>query len=256
MVPTPTGAWVPLEALADIRLDRGPNQITRESGQRKRVVMCNVGEGRDLGGVVTDIRARVGANVELPAGYYIEYGGQFEAAEAAAQTLLILGVLVVLGIFLLLQVALSSIRDGVLVMLNLPLALIGGVAGMYVSGGVMSIASIIGFIALFGIAARNGIMLVTHIRHLMAEEGVDDPAVAVARGASERLAPILMTALASGLGLLPLALAQGEPGSEIQAPMALVILFGLATSTVLNMFVVPAVMLRFGSIRAGVVRAA
>ncbi|MEZ4437113.1 MAG: efflux RND transporter permease subunit [bacterium] len=172
-----------------------------------------------------------------------------EAAGDAADTLLWLGVLVVLGIFLLLHVALASTRDALLVMLNLPLALIGGVAGVFVADGIISIASIIGFITLFGIAARNGIMLITHIRHLIAEEGVTDPIEAVRRGASERLAPILMTALASGLGLLPLALALGEPGSEIQAPMALVILFGLITSTTLNMFVVPAVMLRFGSIR-------
>lgn len=251
MIPTPTGAWVPLEALADIRRDRGPNQISRENGQRKIVVMCNVGGGADLGGVVEEIQRRVNANVERPTGYYVEYGGQFEAAEEAARTLLFLGVMVVLGIFLLLYVALSSVRDALLVMANLPLALIGGVVGVFVSGGIISIASIIGFITLFGIATRNGIMMVTHIRHLMDEEGVTDPREAVTRGASERLAPILMTALASGLGLLPLALASGEPGSEIQAPMAIVILFGLVSSTVLNMFVVPAVMLRFGSVRHG-----
>jgi len=250
MIPTPSGAWVPLEALAEIQRDRGPNQISRENGQRKIVVMCNVGDGEDLGGVVAEIQRRVSAGVDLPSGYYVEYGGQFEAAEEAARTLFLLGVLVVLGIFLLLYVALSSVRDALLVMANLPLALIGGVAGVFISGGVISIASIIGFITLFGIATRNGIMMVTHIRHLREVEGVTDPLTAVVRGASERLAPILMTALASGLGLLPLALASGEPGSEIQAPMAIVILFGLVSSTVLNMFVVPAVMLRFGSVRA------
>ena len=249
MIPTPGGAWVPLEALADIRRGRGPNQISRENGQRKIVVMCNVGDGEDLGSVVAEIQERVRGQVDMPAGYYVEYGGQFEAAEEAARTLLILGALVVMGIFLLLYMALSSVRDASLVMLNLPLALIGGVVGVFASGGVISIASIIGFITLFGIATRNGIMMVTHIRHLHDEEGVTDPREAVTRGASERLAPILMTALASGLGLLPLALASGEPGSEIQAPMATVILFGLASSTALNMFVVPAVMLRFGSIR-------
>ena len=242
---------MPLEALADIRRDSGPNQISRESGQRKIVVFCNVGDGQDLGGVVAEIRRRVGANVTLPAGYYVEYGGQFEAAEEAARTLLILGVVVILGIFLLLYVAMSSARDALLVMINLPLALIGGVVGVFASGGVISIASIIGFITLFGIATRNGIMMVTHIRHLMDKEGVTDPYIAVTRGASERLAPILMTALASGLGLLPLALALGEAGSEIQAPMAIVILFGLVSSTVLNMFVVPAMMLKFGSVRQG-----
>ncbi|MCB9547030.1 MAG: efflux RND transporter permease subunit [Myxococcales bacterium] len=250
LVPTAGGAWVPLEALATIQRDRGPNQISRENGQRKIVVMCNVGGGRDLGSVVAEIGQRVTDHVARPPGYYIEYGGQFEAAEQAARTLLLLGALVVLGIFLLLYVALSSIRDAVLVMANLPLALIGGVVGVFASGGVISIASIIGFITLFGIATRNGIMMITHIRHLREEEGVTDPAAAVLRGASERLAPILMTAVASGLGLLPLALAAGEPGSEIQAPMALVILFGLVSSTALNMLVVPAMMLRFGSVRA------
>jgi Cu/Ag efflux pump CusA len=251
MVSTPSGAWVPLEALADIRRDRGPNQISRENGQRKIVVMCNVGDGEDLGSVVAEIQRRVRANVDTPSGYYIDYGGQFEAAEDATRTLAALGVVVLLGIFVLLYVALDSVRDAVLVMLNLPLALIGGVVGVFVSGGVLSIASIIGLITLFGIATRNGIMLVTHIRHLVDVEGVSDAVVAVTRGASERLAPIAMTALASGLGLLPLALAGGEPGSEIQAPMAIVILFGLVTSTVLNMFVVPALMLRFGSVAAG-----
>ena len=253
MVPTPGGAWVPLEAVSEIQRDRGPNQISRENGQRKIVVMCNVGGGEDLGSVVEEIQRRVRASVELPPGYYVEYGGQFEAAEEAAQTLFVLGLIVIAGIFLLLYVALSSARDALLVMLNLPLALIGGVVGVYVSGGVISIASIIGFITLFGIATRNGIMMVTHIRHLFDEEGVRDPTHAVLQGASERLAPILMTALASGLGLLPLALAAGEPGSEIQAPMAIVILFGLLSSTVLNMFVVPAVMLRFGSVRTAMV---
>lgn len=250
LIPTPSGAWVPLEALADIRRDRGPNQISRENGQRKIVVMCNVGGGEALGSVVAGIQRRVQTGVAFPTGYYVEYGGQFEAAEDAARTLLLLGLVVVLGIFLLLYVALSSARDTVLVMLNLPLALIGGVVGVYVADGIISIASIIGFITLFGIATRNGIMMITHIRHLVTVEGVTDARAAVARGASERLAPILMTALASGLGLLPLALASGEPGSEIQAPMALVILFGLVSSTVLNMFVVPAMMLRFGSVRA------
>jgi CzcA family heavy metal efflux pump len=249
MVPTPSGAWVPLEALADIRRERGPNQISRENGQRKIVVMCNVGDGHDLGSVVAEIQGRVAANVQFPSGYYPEYGGQFEAAEHAAKTLLVLGVVVLVGIFVLLYVALASIRDAVLVMLNLPLALIGGVVGIFVSGGVISIASIIGLITLFGIATRNGIMLVTHIRHLVEFEGVSDAVQAVSRGASERLVPILMTALAAGLGLLPLALASGEPGSEIQAPMAIVILFGLGSSTILNMFVVPALMLRFGSVR-------
>jgi Cu/Ag efflux pump CusA len=140
--------------------------------------------------------------------------------------------------------------DALLIMLNLPLALIGGVAGVFLAGGVLSVASMIGFITLFGIATRNGIMLVSHIRHLSDEEGVRDFRVAVERGANERLIPILMTALAAGLALIPLALAAGESGSEIQTPMAIVILCGLTTSTLLNMFVVPTLYLKFGKVQS------
>lgn len=243
----PDGSWVPLEALTTVSRDGTPNQISRENGQRKIVVMANVASGSDLGSAVDQIAERLG-KMTLPSGYHIEYGGQFEAAEEAANALFWLSLLVILGIFLLLFVALGSGRDASLVMLNLPLALIGGVVGVWVGGGVISIASIIGFITLFGVATRNGIMMVTHIKHLQREEGVVNPRDAVIQGASERLSPILMTALASGFGLLPLALALGEPGSEIQAPMALVILFGLFSSTLLNMVVVPAMVLRFGSI--------
>ncbi|MBH23934.1 MAG: CusA/CzcA family heavy metal efflux RND transporter [Myxococcales bacterium] len=248
LLQTPTGAWVPLEAVADIRRDLGPNRISRENASRLIVIMCNVAE-RDLQGVVGDIQRKLAADVPLPAGYHVEYGGQFEAAEQASQTLLWLGLVALLGIFMLLQVAFSSTRDALLVMLNLPLALIGGVVGVYLSGGVLSIASMIGFITLFGIATRNGIMMVSHIRHLVQVEGEQDLTRAVLQGAEERLAPILMTALASGLGLLPLAMAAGEPGAEIQAPMAVVILCGLVSSTLLNMFVVPALYRRFGALR-------
>ncbi len=247
LVATPSGARVPLHALADIRKDRGPSVVTRENVQRKAVVMCNVA-GRDLGSVVRDIRAAVEAGVELPRGYHVEYGGQFESAEEAVRTLVLLGGAVVAGIFLLLYLALGSGRDAALVMVNLPLALAGGAAGVHLSGGVLSVASIIGFITLFGIATRNGLMMISHIHHLAGEEGVRDAWTAVRRGAVERLSPILMTALAAGLGLVPLALAGGQPGSEIQTPMAVVILCGLVTSTALNMLVVPTLYLRFGSV--------
>ena len=171
----------------------------------------------------------------MPAGYRVEYGGQFESEQSASQRLLLLGVGVVVGIFMLLVLAFGGSRDALLVMLNLPLALIGGVAGVFLAGGVLSVASLIGFITLFGIATRNGIMLVSHIQHLMRDEGVTDFREAVERGALERLIPILMTALAAGLALIPLALGGGKPGSEIQTPMAIVILCGLMTSTLLNM---------------------
>lgn len=250
LIVTPQGARLPLSALADVRRERGPNLVSRENVQRKIVVMANVA-GRDLASVVNDIRQRVATDVVLPPGYHIEYGGQFESAQEATRTLAILGVAVIGGVFLLLQLAFRSAGDALLVMLNLPLALIGGVAGMLLAGNVVSVATLIGFITLFGIATRNGVMLVAHIRHLYAEEQLRDVQAAVLTGASERLVPILMTALAAGLALVPLALAMGEPGSEIQAPMALVILCGLISSTALNMFVVPSLYLRFRSIGRG-----
>ena len=246
-ITTASGAELPLHTLADVRKDQGPNTISRENVQRKIVVMANVA-GRDLGGVVADIQAAVAKSVSVPRGYHVEYGGQFESATEASRTLLLLGALVMVGIFALLVLALGSSRDATLVLVNLPLALIGGVVGVFLSGGVLSVASLIGFIALFGIATRNGLMLVAHVRHLREVEGVQESYEAVRRGALERLSPILMTALAAGLALVPLALEAGEPGSEIQAPMAVVILCGLLSSTALNMIVVPALYLRFGAV--------
>jgi Cu/Ag efflux pump CusA len=242
---TSTGAKVPLRAVAQLAPSTGPNLISREDVERKIVVMCNV-SGRDVASVVADVRALVDPIVADSQGYRVEYGGQFEAAEDAGRMLLLLGLGVVLGIALILHLALGSARDAFLVMLNLPLALIGGVAAVALTSGVLSVASLIGFITVFGIAARNGIMLVTHVRHLQLEEGVTSMREAVMRGALERVAPILMTALAAGLALIPLALAGEEPGNEIQSPMAVVILGGLLTSTALNMLVVPAIYLRYG----------
>jgi CzcA family heavy metal efflux pump len=244
-IQTPDRRQIPLSAVAAIQEDRGPNFIMRENVQRRIVVQSNVA-GRDLRSVVNDIQARVGQNVRLPQGYHIEYGGQFESEAQASQQLLWLSAGVIVAIFFILSAAFGSSRDGALIMLNLPLALIGGVIGVYLAGGVLSVASIVGFITLFGIATRNGIMLVSHIRHLQEHEGVTDFGTAVVRGASERLVPILMTALAAGLALVPIALSAGEPGSEIQAPMAMVIMFGLASSTALNMVVVPVLYSRFG----------
>ncbi|RIJ22475.1 efflux RND transporter permease subunit [Henriciella barbarensis] len=242
---TPTGAEVPLKALADIRRDRGPNTISRENGARKIVIMANVA-GRDLLSTVNEIRDNIEADVDLPPGYYVEYGGQFESANAATSRLTVLSIAVIIGVFLLLYMAFNSARDATLVMINLPLALIGGVAGVYLSGGVLSVASIIGFITLFGIATRNGVMMVAHIRYLVDTGEAPDLLSAVRQGAMERLVPILMTALATALALVPLALRAGEPGSEIQSPMAMVILCGLTTSTILNMIVLPALYARFG----------
>jgi CzcA family heavy metal efflux pump len=243
-VHTPTGETVPIRVLADVRREMGPNMILRENVQRRIVVSSNV-SGRDLGSVVEDIQAAVSQQVPMPEGYRVEYGGQFESQQSATERLMILGAAVIAGLFMILVLAFGRSRDALLIMVNLPLALIGGVAGVFLAGGVLSVASIIGFITLFGIATRNGIMLVSHIHHLMDVEGVKNFREAVERGAHERLVPILMTAMAAGLALIPLAMRTGEAGSEIQTPMAIVILCGLTTSTLLNMFVVPTLYLRY-----------
>jgi CzcA family heavy metal efflux pump len=242
LIAAPGGQLIPLSAIADVVRDTGPNAITRESVERMQLVLANV-SGRDLGAVVADIDTALDG-IALPQGVHIELAGQFESAASAGRTLLALGLVVLVGMFLLLQQAFRSGRDALLVMINLPLALVGGVVGLWLTGGVLSVATIVGFITLFGIATRNGVMMVTHIKHLQAVEGVTDLAEAVRRGSEERLMPILMTAISAGLALLPLAIAIGEPGSEIQAPMAIVILCGLTSSTVLNMLVLPAIYLK------------
>ena len=244
LIDTPRGGKVPLRLLADVSRALGPNTIGRENVQRRIVVSCNVA-GRALQAVVQEIQQQVEAQVSLPQGYYIVYGGQFESAQEASRTIGLLSLLVLGGILFLLTTALRSVRDALIILVNLPLAFIGGVMGIFVSGGILSVASLVGLITLFGIATRNGIMLVTHIRHLMEEEGERFRA-AVERGALERLSPILMTALSSGLALLPLVVRAGDPGSEILTPMAIVILCGLITSTALNLIVVPALYLKFG----------
>jgi CzcA family heavy metal efflux pump len=242
LIDTPLGPKVPLGMLATIRDDSGPNTITRENVQRKMVVQANV-SGRDLGGVIDDIRAAVDARVVPPAGYYLVYGGQFESQEQASRTIYLLGGFVVAGIFLLLYLAFRSARLALVIMVNLPLALVGGVAAAYLSGGVLSVGSLVGFITLFGIATRNGIMMISHYEHLRTVEGAPFEE-AVERGSLERLSPVLMTALCAGLALVPLVLAGGEPGNEIQAPMGVVILGGLLSATALNMIVVPALYAR------------
>ena len=240
---TPVGSSVTLTTLADVRFDMGPNAISREDVQRKIVVQSNVA-GRDVGSVVEDIRERVQAEVVLPSGYYIEYGGQFEAAGDASQTIGLMSPLSLAAIFLLLFVEFGSIRQAILVMVNLPLALVGGILAVWLTGGVLNVATLVGFITLFGIAIRNGILMVSHYRHLL-KEGV--PLFqAVVQGSMERLSPIMMTALTAGLALLPLALSGGEPGNEIQSPMAIVVLGGILTSLALNMVVVPVLFLRYG----------
>ena len=248
LIDTPTGVKVPIAQVAEVRLDQGPNTINRENVQRRIIVQANVAD-RDLGSVIEDVRTAITQKVQLPQGYFVQYGGQFESQEKASRQILLLSTVAIAGIFLLLYIALKSVRSAFLVMANLPLALIGGVVMVFLSGGTLSIASLVGFITLFGIATRNGIMLISHYSHLMIEEGVGFRD-AIVQGSMERLSPILMTALVTGVGLIPLALGVGEPGKEIQQPMAVVILGGIFTSTFLNMIVIPALYLKYGRAEA------
>ncbi|MEX2219921.1 MAG: efflux RND transporter permease subunit [Phycisphaerales bacterium] len=253
------GATVRLSEVADIGPERTSNLIAREGAQRKAVISTNVGEGANLGDLVARVRERVDPIVQR-AGYSVAYGGQFEAQQSASRTILIGGAGVVAVMLLLLQLSTGSLRTALVVIVNLPLAAIGGIIAIYLTEAgnpltntlalfglgsrpyvapVVSIASMVGFITLFGIAVRNGILLVNHYAHLMEREGKTLPE-AVVQGSMERLSPVLMTALCAALGLLPLALALGEPGSELLAPLAVVVLGGLLTSTFLNLIVVPA----------------
>lgn len=249
MFDAPTGQRVPLSQLARVTVDRGANTISRENVQRKIVVQANVA-GRDLGSTVAEIRDAVAQRVALPSGYFVEYGGQFEAQEESTRTLGALSVLAVAAIFLILFMEFRSTRTALLVMANLPLAVVGGIIAVLLTGRVISIASLVGFVTLFGIATRNGILLVSHYRQLLAEGASFRDAVV--RGSLERLSPILMTALTAGLALIPLAIGGGEPGNELQTPMAIVILGGLLSATALNMVVLPALYWLFGEQRVGV----
>ena len=234
------GQKVPLSYVADIRSGTGPNTINRENVQRKIVISANVSE-RDLRSVVNEIQDRVEANIRLPEGYHIEYGGQFESEAAASRTLLLTSLMSLLVIFMLLYNEFKDVKESGVILLNLPLALIGGVIILWLTSGEISIPAIIGFISLFGIATRNGMLLISHYTHLRGEGmGLRE---SVIQGSLDRLNPILMTALSSALALIPLALNGDLPGNEIQSPMATVILGGLLTSTFLNGFIIPIVYL-------------
>ena len=234
------GQKVPLSQVAEVCSVMGPNTINREKVQRKVVVSANVAD-RDLRGVVNDIQEAVEQTIELPEGYHIEYGGQFESEEAASRTLLITSFMSLLVIFMLLYHEFKDARESAIVMVNLPLALIGGVFILWFTSGEISIPAIIGFISLFGIATRNGMLLISHYTQLRSEGLALRQAVV--RGSLDRLNPILMTALSSALALIPLALNGDQPGNEIQSPMATVILGGLLTSTFLNGFIIPIIYL-------------
>ena len=232
---TPSGVFVSLKQVANVSFDYGPNTINRENVSRRIVIQCNV-QNRDLGNFIAEVQKEIEAHVDLPESYFLSYGGQFESQQAAQRKILIQTGFVLIGICVLLFLAMGSFRLSLLVMLNLPLALIGGVISIFLTGGVLSIPSMVGFILLFGIAVRNGIILVTHINTLRSEGmPLYD---AVIKGAEERISPVLMTALTTGLGMLPLALAHGS-GAELQKPLAIVISGGMITATFLTLIVLP-----------------
>ncbi len=245
LIDTPSGAQVPLNDVADVEVQPAPNEIKRVGSTRKLDVYCNV-DGRDLGSVATEIQERVLQEVKFKSEYHPEFLGEYAEAKASRQRLLGLTVFSLLGILLLLQSDFQSMRTVLLIFSTLPFALVGGVAGAFLSGGVVSLGSLIGFVTVLGVAARNGIMLMDHYRHLQTEEGVPFGPELIIRGAEERLAPILMTALTTGLALVPLLMTGNKPGQEIEYPMAFVILGGLVTSTLLNLLVLPPLFAKFG----------
>lgn len=240
-ISTADGEQIPLNYVAEIISSMGPNTISRENVKRKIVISANVAD-RDLRSVVNDIQERIGEQVTLPEGYHVEYGGQFESEQAASRTLLLTSFISIVVIFLLLYNEFKNVKESAIILINLPLALIGGVFTLLLTTGEISIPAIIGFISLFGIATRNGMLLISHYKTLRFEEGYSLKE-SVIRGSLDRLNPILMTALTSALALIPLALGGDLPGNEIQSPMAKVILGGLLSSTFLNGFIVPIVYL-------------
>lgn len=237
MIDTPDGGKIPLTEVAEVKSTTGPNTINRENVKRKIVVSANA-SGRDLRSVVNDIQARIDKNIKLPEGYHIEYGGQFESEQSASRTLMLASAVSIVIMFLLLYLQFRNALESGVILLNLPLALIGGVLALCLTTGEVSIPAIIGFISLFGIATRNGMLLISRYNTLQREEGLSLKE-SIMKGSLDRLNPIVMTALCSALALIPLALRGDLPGNEIQSPMAKVILGGLLTSTFLNAFIVP-----------------
>lgn len=241
----PDGSKITVEQVADVFESTGPNIVNRENAQRRIVVLAN-SSGRDLDSLVKDIQTRINEKVKLPEGYFINYGGQFESQQKAARLMTFLAVLAILGIFLVLFMHFKSTFISIQVMLNIPMAFIGGIIGIYLTSKTISVASLVAFVTLCGISSRNGIMMISHYLHLMKHEGEIFSEHMVIRGSLERLIPVLMTALTAILGLIPLALAGDSPGKEILHPVAVVIVGGLISSTLLDMFVTPAVFYHFG----------
>ncbi|MCC3160214.1 CusA/CzcA family heavy metal efflux RND transporter [Hymenobacter sp. 15J16-1T3B] len=239
-IETPTGAMIPVSQVADISYEPGPNTVNHENTQRRITISLNVA-GRDLGSTVKEIQANIGQQVKLPPGYYLTYGGQFESQQSASQKILWLSLFSLAGIFLVLYSHFKSTYMVGQIMLNIPLALIGSVVAVLLTGGTFSIASLVGFITLTGIASRNGIMMISHYIHLVEHEGEQFGKPMIIRGSLERLVPVLMTALVAALALVPLTLAKDAPGKEILYPVATVILGGLLSSTFLDIIVTPVV---------------
>jgi CzcA family heavy metal efflux pump len=238
LIDTPSGAQVPLGDVAEVAVVPTPNEIQREGASRRIDVTCNAA-GRDLGSVAREIESRVLADVAFPVGYHPEFLGEYAEARSSRQRIMLVSGLAFIAILLVLYVDFQSWRLALLMIISLPIALLGGVAGTHLAGGVVSLGSLVGFVTVLGIAARNAIMLISHYRHLQQHEGVEFGDELVIGGAEERLSPILMTALTTGLALLPLVITGNLPGQEIEYPLALVILGGLTTSTLLNLFVLP-----------------
>jgi Cu/Ag efflux pump CusA len=243
-IDTPAGGTVRLGDVADVRVGPVPNLIQRENDSRRIDVAANV-SGRDQGSTVADVQKAL-AGVSFPRGYHAELLGEYQTQQAAQLRLFSTAIIAALAIFLLLQVSFRSWRLATLAFLTLPMALVGGVIAAFFAGGVISLGSLVGFFTVFGIAARNGILLINHCQHLEDHEGETFGVALVLRGARERLSPILMTSLATGLAVVPLIILGNEPGAEIEYPLAVVIVGGLLTSTLLNLFVVPSLYLRFG----------
>lgn len=241
----PDGRQVTVEKVADVFESQGPNQINRENTQRRIVISANA-SGRDLDSLVTEAQSRIQKQVQIPEGFFLQYGGQFESQKSASRLILFLGILSLIGIFVVLYAHFNSSFIAVQIMLNIPMALIGSLVAIYVSDRIFSIATLVAFITLCGISSRNGIMMISHYIHLMKFEGETFTKEMVIRGSLERLVPVLMTALTAVLGLLPLILAKGAAGKEILHPLAVVIVGGLISSTLLDMFVTPTVFFHFG----------
>jgi CzcA family heavy metal efflux pump len=241
----PDGSKILVEQVADVYESTGPNIINRENSQRRIVVQAN-SSGRDIEGLINEVKNKIDKNVQFPQGYFISYGGQFESQQQATKLMIVLAIMSILGIYLVLYMHFHSSFIAIQIMLNIPMAFIGGIIGIYLTGKVISVASLVAFVTLCGISSRNGIMMLSHYLHLMKHEGETFSREMVIRGSLERLVPVLMTALTAILGLIPLVLAGGEAGKEILHPVAVVIVGGLISSTLLDIFVTPTVFFHFG----------